>query len=278
MLKAVVLGTFDGVHIGHRAVIDLAYGYDITAVTFKTPPKFFKSETKLLMSDKDRFCALRELGVKSIKELDFAKVKGTCANTFLEDIYKEFSPDLICCGFNYKLGSDLKDKDAVAEFCKGKNIKFSYAQKVEKNGKTVSSSSIREMLENGEISKANELLYMPFGFTAKVVSGNKRGRTLGFPTANTPYPKDLVKLKFGVYESEVIVDGKVYKAISDIGIRPTFKTDDVFAETHIFDFSSDLYGKEIRLNPKRFIRDEKKFKDENALKEAVLSDIKSVFG
>ncbi len=277
MPDAIVLGTFDGVHIGHRAVIDLAKGYDITAVTFKIPPKFFAKKQELLMSEQDRISAIKELGVKNTVELDFDKVKNIRAEDFLSGIIRDYSPSLICCGFNYRFGKDLKDKAFLSDFCRENGIDFSYASEVKAGGKTVSSTLIRELIAKGDMSSANKLLYKPFGFTAVVVNGDMRGRMLGFPTANQEYPDYLAPIKNGVYVSRVNVDGNVYKGISNIGVRPTFKTDKIISETHIIGFSGDIYGKEIRTEPLKFLREEKKFSQLSDLKEAIRNDLNTAY-
>ena len=148
------------------------------------------------------------------------------------------------------------------------------AEPVTYKGEIVSSTRIREMLRNGEVKAANEILYEPFSFTAKVMQGDKRGRTIGFPTVNQRYPENLVKLKFGVYKTKINIDGKEYCGITDIGTRPTFKTDYVISETFIKDFSGDLYGKELKITPLEFLRDEKKFNSLEELKKQIAEDLR----
>ncbi len=278
MKNAVILGTFDGLHLGHRAVIENAKGYNIIAVTFDMPPKkTYDSSVGVLMSTEERFNFLRELGVSQIKSLKFEEVCNIEPCDFLDMIFNEFNPSLFVCGFNYRFGRGAKgNTETLKEYCQAKGIELSVAESVKNNGVTVSSTLIRNHILKGEIEKANKLLYKPFGFTAKVESGDKRGRTLGFPTINQAYPNELQKVRFGVYSSDVFIDGKKYKAISNIGIRPTFKTDSVISETYILRFEGDLYGRALRLEPKEFLREERKFSSKEELKKAVLNDIKKV--
>ena len=275
MENAVILGTFDGVHSGHRAVINAAENHRITAVTFSVPPKAVaQNNIMLLMTKDDRCRALKSAGVSNIVMLDFEKVKNTSALSFLENIKKEYSPSLICCGFNYRFGKDAKgDTDFLKEYCKSRNIECKIADRVVSNGETVSSTSIRNKLLNGDVFSANLEIFSGFGFTSRVIHGDKRGRTIGFPTINQAYPQSLVKLKYGVYLSEVIINGRAYNGITNIGIRPTFKTENVICETYIKDFSGDLYGQDVTLKPKRFLRDEKRFNSLEELKKAIQNDV-----
>ena len=141
------------------------------------------------------------------------------------------------------------------------------------NGTPLSSSYIRSLLKDGQVAAANQYLFKPFCFTATVEKGAQRGRTIGFPTINQKYPIDLVKLRFGVYKTKVFVDGREYDAITDIGVRPTYKTDFIISETFIKNFSGDLYGKEITVMPIKFLREEKKFSSLEELKAQIKKDL-----
>jgi riboflavin kinase/FMN adenylyltransferase len=113
----------------------------------------------------------------------------------------------------------------------------------------------------------------PFFFEAEVLQGDKRGRTIGFPTINQKYPEDLVKVKFGVYKTKVIADGKAYDGITNIGLRPTFESEYIISETFIKDFSGDLYGKTVKIVLEEFIRPEVKFGSLEELKQQIEKDI-----
>ncbi len=115
-----------------------------------------------------------------------------------------------------------------------------------------------------------------FTFEAEVLQGDKRGRTIGFPTINQNYPDGLSQVKFGVYESRVFVDGREYKAFTNIGNRPTWRVKNTLCETHIFDFSGDLYGKVIRVELLRYLRGEKVFKNVEELEAQLINDKSSI--
>ena len=279
METAIVLGTFDGLHPGHRAVISAANEYHTVAVTFAIPPKaFFDKETKLIMMPSDKETGLKALGVREVCSLDFATVANIPPEDFLLWLKEKFSPSLIVCGFNYRFGKGASGGvDTLSRFCAQNGIAFKCAMMVGED-KAISSSSIRALIENGDIEAANRQIYGGFGFTASVLHGDARGTDFGFPTANQRFPEKLVRPMFGVYESRIIIDGTEYAAITNVGVRPTYKTDFIGCETFIKDFCGKLYGKNATLKFKRFIRKEKKFENADLLKAAVKADIKCVLG
>lgn len=276
MKTAIVLGTFDGLHAGHRAVIEKADGFYSVAVTFDIPPKSVQTgEPQLLMSHKDRIERLKKLGIDRVDTQKFEDVQDIDANSYLELLKEKYNPQRIVCGFNYRFGKGATgDTKLMAEFCYKNNIEFLCVPAVADESGTISSTGIRSLLRDGKMSEAAGQIYGGFAFTAPVIHGDARGRTLGFPTANQEYPKDFVRIKFGVYISRVTIDGKQYDAITNVGIRPTFKTDMVGCETFIKDFCGDLYGSEMKTELVEFIRDEQKFSSIDELKNAILNDVK----
>lgn len=276
MKRAIALGTFDGVHKGHRAVLRLPEDMKKTAVIFAQPPKALLSgKPRSIMTARDKCAALKKIGIDDIFTLDFNKIKDMSAEDFLIFLKEKFSPDLISCGFNYHFGKNAAgNTQMLGDFCRKNDIEFNCHGSVCEGGEPVSSTRIREYLKNGKIEAANELLTFPFSFTAEVISGDRRGRTIGFPTVNQKYPSELIPLKFGVYKSKIIADGSEYEGITNIGIRPTFKTDYIISETYIIGFSGDLYGKSITTVPTRFVRGEVKFSSVDELKRQIEADIK----
>lgn len=279
MKTAVVLGTFDGLHKGHRAVIGAASGFYTVAVTFDIPPKaYFRRNLKLLMTPEDKEAGLKALGVNEIYSLDFSKVCDTSPEDFFGHIVKKFSPSLIVCGFNYRFGKAAAgDIKTLAAFCAGCGIELKIVESVG-GDKPVSSSALRVLIANGDVAAANEQIYGGFGFSSSVLHGDQRGRTFGFPTVNQAFPAGLIPPKFGVYASKVIVDGKEYRSITNLGIRPTYKTDFIGCETFIKDFTGDIYGKTVTLKLLRFIRPERMFSSKRELLNTVKADIESVLG
>lgn len=277
MKTALALGTFDGVHPGHRAVLDLPDGYKKIAVVFSVPPKsVISGEPLAIMTSEDKTKALKRIGMDKVCSLEFRDVRDMTPEDFLLFLKKRFSPLFISCGFNYRFGKNAEgDTALLRDFCLKNKIELKVNEPVMKNGVAVSSTEIRELLKNGEIQKANALLAEPFSFSASVIRGDERGRTLGFPTANQKYPKSLIPVKFGVYKTAVIIGEKKYNGITDIGIRPTFRTDYIISETFIKDFRGNLYGRKITVQLLEFLRGEKKFSSAEELKRQIQSDIRS---
>lgn len=278
MRNAVILGTFDGLHKGHRAVIDAAKGYRTVAVTFDLPPKFILSgESGLLMMPDDKKAALKRLGADEICSLDFEKVRNTDALTFINDIIDTYNPEIICCGFNYRFGRNAHGTpETVKEVCAQRGIKAVCVEPVFEDGKIICSTEIRRLIRNGETERANREIYGGFSFSSEVLHGDMRGRTIGFPTVNQMYPSLLTVPKLGVYASKIIICGKEYAGISNIGVRPTYKTEKIMSETYVLDFDREIYGKTVTLKPQRFLRAEKRFSGLSELKAALENDIKAL--
>lgn len=278
MKIALALGTFDGVHKGHLEVLRIPDGYKKIAVTFtKSPKAVMLGKEEAITSFDDKCRILKSIGVDEVYPLEFRDVHEISAEDFLQMLLKKFKPALISCGFNYHFGKNgAGDNSVLYRFCKEHGIRQRVVPAVVLDGETVSSTLIRDYLRAGKPEKANRLLYKPFGFCAVVEKGEQRGRTMGFPTINQIYPPELVELKHGVYKVKVIAEGKEYTGISDIGVRPTYPTDRVISETYIKNFSGDLYGKEVRIIPLEFLREERKFDSLEALKKQIAEDLDKI--
>lgn len=277
MQNAVALGTFDGLHKGHLAVLNIPDSYRKIALIFEIPPKCIqRGKVELLLTVDEKLQKLKELGF-DVHTLKFDDVKNLTAKDFLRYINENFNPCLISCGFNYRFGKGgLGDTSLLESFCKENSINLQVQNPVLENEETISSSLIRKCLRDGDVSKANHLLGYDFSFSAEVIKGDGRGTNLGFPTINQKYPESLTVLKFGVYKTDISIDGKTFKGITNIGNRPTFPTDYIICETFIKDFSGDLYGRNIKITPKEFLREEKKFSNQEGLCAQVLSDIEKI--
>lgn len=274
MQNAVALGTFDGIHKGHLAVLNIPDSYNKTALIFRIPPKCIKKGVvELLLTPEEKVLRLKKLGF-DVRVLDFSDVEHLTCEDFLALIKNKFNPALISCGFNYRFGYKGEGDTLFLEsFCKDNGIILNIADPVKENGEIISSSVIRKALKEGELSKANSLLGYDFSFSADVIKGDGRGNKLGFPTINQRYPQKLTPIKFGVYKTEVLVDNAVFNGVSNIGYRPTFPTDYIISETFIKDFSGDLYGKSAKIILKEFLRSEQKFSSTQELRIQVLKDI-----
>lgn len=278
MKIALALGTFDGVHIGHKSVLDIPAGYKKIAVVFAFPPKSeINPQIKPIMSLNNKCSALKKCGIDEIYILEFGKIKDMKPEEFTDFLLKEFGPSYISCGYNYRYGKNaLGDANSLKDFCENHGITLKCCKPVLENEKSVSSTLIREYLKIGEIEKANSLMTVPFSFTGEVINGDKRGRTLGFPTINQRYPENITPVKFGVYKTAVEFDGHRYVGMTNIGIRPTFKNDFVLSETFINGFSGDIYGKQVKIELIKFIRPEIKFGSVEELTAQVKKDIETI--
>ncbi len=244
---AVALGDFDGMHKAHRTVVTGADNVTVYCVN-------------------NRFSLLQ----KSIFEkrypntvfADFDELKNLSGQEFIEKILlKKFNAGIILCGFNFRFGRNAGWTALdLREYLEKKDVWVRILDHLDFDGAPISSTRIREAVAYGEIEKANQMLGYHFTFEAEVIEGDKRGgKIIGYPTINQHLPRGLVIPKFGVYESRTFVDGREYKSFTNIGQRPTWKVDIPLSETHIFDFDGDLYGRCVRIELVRYLREEKKF-------------------
>ena len=279
---SIALGFFDGVHLGHKAVIQSAVDFakqnntKSAVITFSDHPccYFWGLCPKYILTRKEREKRIEALGVDYLYELDFESISGLTADEYLRDILvKYFTPLAISTGWNHNFGYK---KSGNVKFLKENSKKYGYEyfelqpQKIEKE--TISSTLIRKLLANGNVTKANIMLGQKFSIEGVVVKGNKIGRTIGFKTANLVYPPELIELPYGVYSVETTYG----KGIANFGIRPTINGSNAILEVHILDFDKDIYDKPIRVEFNKMIRTEKKFPSLDALINQITLDIKSI--
>lgn len=274
MKTAIVLGAFDGLHEGHRKVIKQAQGYDSIAVTFDIPPKCVGAAQMLILPE-DKVQRIKSLGINQVVMQRFDDVKNIAPLDYLEELKNKYKPSRIVCGFNYRFGKNAEgDTRLLKTFCEDNGIEFVCVPAVMQDGVVISSTEIRNLIRKGKMQEATKQIYGGFCFTGEVLHGDKRGRTIGFPTANQDFPTDLVRPKLGVYISRITVNGKEYDAVTNLGIRPTYQTQEVGCETYIKDFSDEIYGEKIKTQLLSFIRPEQKFSSIDELKNAILNDVK----
>ena len=269
----VALGTFDGLHIGHKAVLNniLSKNAKPIALTFKMPPKMSES-SGLLMLPEEKNKTLEKMGITPVV-LDFENIKNLSPREFLEHILSEYNPKTIATGFNFRFGkSAVGETKDLNEFCEENKIEYKLTKAVKFENQPVSSTRIRDCLAKGNIVSANKMLGRPFSFSGKVIHGDERGREMGFPTINQVYPDILTKVKFGVYASITQIGNEFFTSVTNVGKRPTFETEKVISETNIIDFSGDLYNENIKIHLLEFIRPEVKFDGIDGLKKGIEAD------
>ncbi len=282
--SVVALGCFDGVHTGHAQVIkkarDIAneHGLPLTVWSFSEPPKnfFAPSSVPLLTDKKEKTSLMRKLGVDVFFCVPFDKtIADMRAEDFFYDlILNKLLASHVVCGFNFTFGSrGAGNTSLLGELCRSNGIGLTVLPPVILDGLTVSSSAIRDAIENGDAKLAQSLLGRPYSITERVVNGQHLARTLGFPTANQLYPENKAVLRYGVYSVRAILGRKIYRGISNVGIRPTVNGSLLCIETHILDFEGDLYEKALTVEFLDFIRPEQKFPSIDALAEQIKRDL-----
>ena len=287
--RAVALGLFDGVHLGHRAVISLAARRElngrepaltVSVYTFRQPPGALKEGACELCSPRQKRLALSTLGVEELICADFDTVKDLSPEQFVDRVLRErLNARLVCCGFNYRFGKGgAGDASLLKELCARRGIRVETAGAVEVDGEPVSSSRIRRLVEQGDMRQASRLLGRPFIIDFPVVTGQQLGRKLGTPTINQPLPADFVRPRFGVYASSVEVDGRLYHGVTNVGMRPTVAdrpggaVTAPLSETWIPAYDGDLYGREVPVALVKFLRQEQRFSTVEELQEQILRD------
>ena len=270
------LGTFDGVHIGHCAVIKKAmnFGLPVIVVTSKQNPRqVLVGNNGRILSDALCDEAFEKLGVQGIVRLDFEDIRNMTAVEYLDMLCQKASAVGFASGFNFRFGKGASgNADTLVEYAAEKGFKCSICDSVDIDGGPVSSTRIREALSHGDIAIANKLLGRPYAINFEVAHGDARGREMGFPTINQPFGDSYALPRFGVYASVVEVSGKKYPAVTNVGVKPTFSNDKVIAETHICGYTGDIYGESPVVELITFIRPEAKFESVKALVSQIEKD------
>ncbi|MDD2362049.1 MAG: riboflavin biosynthesis protein RibF [Oscillospiraceae bacterium] len=281
--RAVALGIFDGVHLGHRAVIQQAVGLDLqeghaavsTVFTFTQPAWAYKDDGAWeLMSSEQKKAAFEGLGVEEWIKADFEAIRGMTPEEFVNDfLHETLDARRVCCGFNYRFGKGgMGNPDMLVALCAPLGIEVSVVPPVLREGKPISATGIRRLIESGDVEQAARLLGHPFTLDIKVVGGQRLGHLLGTPTINQPLPPNFVRPHYGVYASAVEVDGRVTHGVTNIGVRPTVGAQGPLAETWIADFKGDLYGRNVPVSLIKFLRPEQKFETIEELQKQILRD------
>ncbi|MBR4863567.1 MAG: bifunctional riboflavin kinase/FAD synthetase [Oscillospiraceae bacterium] len=275
------LGFFDGVHLGHqallRACLTLAKENNCRAgvVTFATHPDGLVSgkTPELINTVEQRAQLLYGCGMDSVIALPFdKKLMTTHWSVFLTDLVEQGAAGFVCgSDFRFGAGGDGTARK-LQGFCESRSLPCAIVPQQELDGVRVSSTHIRSLLAVGDVEEANRYLGHAHVLTGQVIAGKQLGRTIGVPTANLALPEGLVQPAFGVYACYIHVEGKKYKAVTNVGMRPTVDGDHVTVEPWILDFEGDLYGKTVSLEFRKFLRPEEKFPSLEALKQQIQKD------
>jgi riboflavin kinase/FMN adenylyltransferase len=282
--SAVALGAFDGIHLGHRAILGTAvtqarlHGLQALACTFDPHPievlQPERAPVPITTLD-ERLELIAETGIDTTVVVAFTRA---VAKVEPEDfvgrvVVATLKARDIVVGFNHRFGRGARGDAALLERLASElGFRAHVVPPMTVDGVPVSSSEIRAALQRGDLPKAARLLGRAYSIEGEVVRGAGRGRTLGFPTANVRTARPLL-LPVGVYACQVDVDGVRYQAVINVGVRPTFGETELAVEAHLLDFSGDIYGRRIRLTFLRRIRDERKFPSIDALRDQIALDV-----
>jgi len=280
----IALGSFDGVHIGHRKLIEILkeesrlHGTGSMVYTFHTHPRKILIPNKhiyLITDNKKRSEVIEQMGVDMLYLEDFNNIRDMRAEDFVKDILVgRFSAKSVVIGYNYKFGIKGEgNAEDLKQYGEKYGFKVIIVDAFEVNGHAVSSSLIRYVIRSGNVDKVSQYLGRDFSVHGEVVYGKQNGELMGFKTANIDVKKDITLPKKGVYYTSTKVYGKLFKSITNIGFNPTFNGESLSVETHLLDFCDDIYGEEIEIFFHKHKRDEMKFDSMEELVKQINRDI-----
>lgn len=277
------LGFFDGVHLGHQALLRQCRilaekaGGSAGVVTFASHPDtlVFGNTPRLINSAEDRRRLLEErFHMDFVVTLPFDEEMHAMAwEDFLAMLQREYGAVGFVCGEDFRFGSRGAGSAALLQsYCASKGLMSAVVPEQTLDGIRVSSTYIRRQIETGDMATAVRFLGHPHVLGGRVVHGHQLGRRLGIPTANLRFPEGLALPKFGVYACLCDIDGETHPAVANIGTRPTVDGTGITVEPWILDYQGDLYGREITLEFYRFLRPERKFSGLEELQHAIQRD------
>jgi riboflavin kinase/FMN adenylyltransferase len=289
--SVVALGVFDGVHLGHRAILDTAVaragaidgdgpsrsGVTAVACTFDPhPAEILQPDRapKPITTLEERLALIAESGISLTAVVPFTRALAAVEpEAFVGDILVgRLGAREIVVGFNHRFGRGARgDERLLRELGSRLGFHTEVVPQTELDGAPVSSSAIRSALQRADVESAARMLGRPYFVSGEVVEGDRRGRTLGFPTANIAAERQVL-VPTGVYACRLHLGDVVHPAVLNAGVRPTFGEKGFTLEAHVIDFSGDLYGRSVRLDFVRHIRAERKFPGVEALKAQIAAD------
>jgi len=281
--RIVLIGNFDGLHIGHQKLISkakkIAYEKNakVVGVTFNPHPRevLLNEKIDLILPYSEKKKLMFEYGVDIVDEIKFDKdISEFSPEKFIMDkIINLHNPSDIIVGNNFRFGAKAKgNPDFLKSFLNDK-VAIHNEDIIEKDDESVSSSLIKNYLKSGDVEKVNLLIGRKYHLFGTVVKGEQRGREIGYPTTNLKTSWNYLP-KGGVYVTRVKIKNEYHESITNIGVRPTFGKSSLQIESHIFNFNEDVYGEEIIIDFLKRIRDEKKFETIEKLIENISQDVK----
>ena len=264
---ALALGYFDGLHIGHRAVVQAAVDWaeknnaEPALFTFKLP-RVNSLKGRRLMSTEDKHAAAAALGVRHYVVPEFEEIKAQSPEEFVRQLTEVLGARALFCGDNFTFGAKAAGNvELLKKLCASRGVQVVVVPMAQYAGSTVSSTRIRQTLEEGDIPAANAMLGQPYAIHFPVQHGRGLGHRLGVPTINQIYPEGFQMPKQGIYITRVLLDGRWHPAATGLSSRPTVNDDaaQITCETFITDYAGDLYGTQPRLEFYRYISPIRKF-------------------
>lgn len=282
--SVITLGKFDGLHRGHELLMESLFeksnqnGYKSVVFTFDIPPKKqVQGENGYVITTNDeKHDIFERTGVDYLIECPFTtEVMHMEAEKFISWIVQALSVKCIVVGTDFRFGYQRTgDYKVLEQYAQVYGYEVIVINKMQEEGRDISSTYVREEIQKGNIKKANHLLGYEYFVKSVVVHGKQIGRTIGIPTINMVLPKEKLLPPYGVYITRVMIDEKWYTGVSNVGCKPTIEGEHpVGVETYIIDFCQDLYDKVITVQFLDFIRPEMKFPSIDALKTQMNSDI-----
>ena len=282
---AMAIGNFDGFHLGHQKILEAMLGFCrkrdmiLMVMTFVPHPCIaLRGEKRFLINDyKNRRRLMEQSGLDVLHEIKFSlQFSDLSPEAFLEEyVGKKNGIECLFLGRDFSFGKNKTGgRSLVEKYCYENGIRFEFLDEFEEGGEKISSSRIRNLLKQGNVGRANELLGRNFFLEGAVVHGFARGGCMGFPTANLNLKEDLIVPGCGVYVTKVMYRKKSYPGLTNVGRNPTFQdSGDVTVETHILDFEKNIYNEEIKVCFVEKMREEKKFDSSDELKAQIGRDV-----
>lgn len=287
----VTIGTFDGVHLGHQAILkDMVktakeIGGETVVITFYPHPRqvlnIDSANLRFITTQEEKIKHLDDLGIDNLIIVNFTKeFSRISSESFIRDyVIDKIAPVKIVIGYDHHFGKNrMGDFNLLYDLGNMYRFKVQRISAQDVENIAVSSTKIRHSLQQGNVEHANQLLGYQFAYIGKVVGGKKIGREIGFPTANLEVNKEFRLIETpGVYATYIDFDGKSYKSMTYIGTKPTINNDRVESiEVHVFDFEGDLYDKTVKIRFVKRIRDERIFENLEVMRRQLEIDEKDI--
>ena len=284
------IGTFDGVHRGHRRILEQLlqianqHGLKPVVITFDPHPqevlKTKHPDIQILTDTDEKLTIFKGMDIAGVAAIDFTlELAGLSPRMFVEEVFiKRLQTKWVVIGYDHAFGKDREgDRDNLSTLSKEFDYRITVVEPVKYNNTIISSTKIRKALYVGNVEAAAQFLGRPYSITGKVVSGAHRGRNLDMPTANV-YPRHPRKLMpgDGVYAGHVRVDSQVYLSAISLGDRPTFQSHDRVLEAHLIDFQGDLYDRTLTVEFTKKLRDQITFSSHQELINQMKADVEAI--